>query len=196
LVINSFNLIDGVDGLASTLGMICSLTLGLLYLKNNDYNGALISLSLSSSLFAFLYYNSSPAKIFLGDTGSLIIGFVCSVLAINLINTQVISSLSLNKTNIAIIVFASMFIPIFDTFRVFFKRILSKKSPFHPDLNHLHHLLLNKGLSHFQVSSLLGGASIFLVTLATAIRFLNINIVVLILITLCLIFSYLLRVKK
>lgn len=195
-IINSFNLIDGVDGLASTMGMICSLTLGLLYLKNNDFNGALISLSLSSSLFAFLYYNTSPAKIFLGDTGSLIIGFICSVLAINLFNTQVVKSLDLSNSNVVAVVFASMFIPVFDTARVFFIRVFNKRSPFHPDLNHLHHLLLNKGLNHFQVSSVLGGATVLLVTLALTLRFLGINILVLIFVIIGLLFSHFLRVKK
>ncbi len=175
-VINSFNLIDGVDGLAGTLGLITAVIFGFFFYKCGNQNLTLISFCLASSLFAFLRFNYSPAKIFLGDTGSMIIGFVNAVLAIELLNSNITRLNEVSVTNIEVIVFSMLFIPFFDTARVFFIRILKGKSPFHPDLNHIHHLLLAKGLKHKYISISLGGASIFLVFIGFTFQSLGINL--------------------
>ena len=146
-ITNAFNLIDGIDGLAGGLGFMSLITLGLFLTLGKDVNTALIAFALAGGVLAFLYYNFNPARIFMGDTGSLVLGFVVAVLCIRLMQ------LSNNNTN-TIIAHAPVFtlgmvmIPVFDTLRVFGIRIWKGKSPFVADRTHIHHLLTNAGISH------------------------------------------------
>lgn len=153
-IINCYNLIDGVDGLAGSLGMVSSLTFGVWFVGTEHWSLALLSFALAGSLFGFLFFNWSPAKIFMGDTGAMLVGFILSVLAIHFIELN--KALTINpeywvnaSTSVAIGIMA---IPLFDMLRVFGLRVLKKKSPFHPDRTHIHHLLIDLGLSHRQVS--------------------------------------------
>jgi len=110
-------------------------------------------------LGAFLFYNfSKTKKIFMGDTGSLIIGFVIGLCAIEFLSmdSSMLTKFSFLPENTLILLFSIVSIPIFDTFRVITIRIKNKKSPFEPDRNHLHHLLLDCGFRHHQVALLLG----------------------------------------
>jgi len=157
VITNAYNLIDGIDGLAAGLGAISSLFFGVIFLFNEDYQYAIISFTLFGSLVAFLRYNFNPAIIFMGDTGSLVIGLILSVLSIRLINTGIdIPQYDFHFPNkgpfIAIVLLA---IPLYDTFRVFFIRILSGYHPLHPDRNHIHHALLDLGLGHKRSSLIL-----------------------------------------
>lgn len=151
VVINSFNLIDGVDGLAGSLGLMTSLILGAYFVKINLLPYALLSFAMGGSLAAFLIFNFQPAKIFMGDTGSLLIGLLSSVLVIKFINVSSANS-SFPITESSAIGFSILMIPLLDTLRVFGTRILKRRSPFSPDRNHLHHILLDKGLSHRNVT--------------------------------------------
>lgn len=146
-VTNAFNLIDGIDGLAGGLGFMSLITLGLFLTMNRDINTALIAFSLAGGLLAFLYFNLNPAKIFMGDTGSLVLGFVISVLCIRLLQ---VNAISLNPVlpHAPVFVAAIVMIPVFDTIRVFSIRIWQGKSPFEADKIHIHHLLTNQGYSH------------------------------------------------
>ena len=149
IITNAYNLIDGIDGLAGGLGVIASFLFGLIFLFNDDAQYAILSFTLLGALLAFLKYNFNPASIFMGDTGSLVIGLFFSILSIRLINEGV------NIPNdqeyihkgpfISIVILA---IPLFDTFRVFFIRIFSGFHPLRPDRNHIHHALLDLGLGH------------------------------------------------
>lgn len=162
VIINSFNLIDGVDGLAGGLGLVSSLFFGTYFLINHNIPYAVLGFGFAGSLVAFLIYNFYPAKIFMGDTGSLMIGLVNSILVIKFIETgDTYSSFPVSAA--PAIGFGILILPLMDTLRVFGLRILHRRSPFHPDRNHIHHLLLNKGLSHRTVS-----ISCFLVTLVIA----------------------------
>jgi UDP-GlcNAc:undecaprenyl-phosphate/decaprenyl-phosphate GlcNAc-1-phosphate transferase len=146
-ITNAFNLIDGIDGLAGGLGFMSLITLGLFLTMGKDANTALIAFALAGGMLAFLYYNFNPARIFMGDTGSLLLGFVVAVLCIRFIQVN-------NANPSAIIGYAPVFtlglvmIPVFDTLRVFGTRIWRGRSPFIADRTHIHHLLTNNGISH------------------------------------------------
>jgi UDP-N-acetylmuramyl pentapeptide phosphotransferase/UDP-N-acetylglucosamine-1-phosphate transferase len=151
VIINAFNLIDGVDGLAGSLGLISSLVFGAYFLLNQNIPYAVLAFSFAGSLIAFLKYNFHPATIFMGDTGSLTIGLVNSILVIKFIETA--GTYTFYPVSSApAIGFGILLLPLMDTLRVFAVRIIHGRSPFSPDRNHIHHLLLNKGLSHKNVT--------------------------------------------
>ncbi len=165
VVINSFNLIDGVDGLAGTLGLIASSVFAVFFVMNKDYTYAAIGFALSASILAFLIYNFHPAKIFMGDTGSLLIGLVNSILVIRFIESaNTAASYQLVAT--PALGFGILLLPLMDTLRVFGIRIFHGRSPFSPDRNHIHHLLLDRGLNHRQVTLTLSATNIGFVLLA------------------------------
>lgn len=158
-VINAYNLIDGVDGLASIIALIIFSNFGLIFFTVENYFFFLICVSFIGMLGAFLFYNfSKTKKIFMGDTGSLIIGFVIGLCAIEFLSMDpsMLTKFSFLPENALILLFSIISIPIFDTFRVITIRIKNKKSPFEPDRKHLHHLLLDLGFRHHQVALLLG----------------------------------------
>ena len=146
-ITNAFNLIDGIDGLAGGLGFMSLITLGMFLTVAGDTNTALIAFALAGGILAFLYFNFNPARIFMGDTGSLVLGFVVSILCIRLIQINgVIPSPVLNHAPVFVLGIA--FIPVFDTIRVFAGRLWKGNSPFVADKTHIHHLLTNQGFSH------------------------------------------------
>jgi UDP-N-acetylmuramyl pentapeptide phosphotransferase/UDP-N-acetylglucosamine-1-phosphate transferase len=145
-ITNAYNLIDGIDGLAGGLGFMSLIVLGLFLTLSGDSNNGLIAFALCGGLLGFLYYNFNPAKIFMGDTGSLVLGFVIAVLSIRLIQINPVQGNIL--THAPVFVMSVVIIPVFDTVRVFMIRIWQGKSPFSPDKNHIHHLLTNNGWSH------------------------------------------------
>jgi UDP-N-acetylmuramyl pentapeptide phosphotransferase/UDP-N-acetylglucosamine-1-phosphate transferase len=109
---------------------------------------------LSGALLGFLYYNFNPARIFMGDTGSLVLGFTVAVLSIHLIRTNT-EMLQPVLSNVPVVALSVVLIPVFDTLRVFSLRIGQGRSPFHPDKTHIHHLLTNNGWSHSFTSRLI-----------------------------------------
>lgn len=154
-MINSFNLIDGIDGLAGGIAMIASTGFGMWFLVNHHYSLACLALCLAGSLVGFLRFNfSQNQKIFMGDTGSLIIGYIITVLAVKFIHLNVMHAweADISFVSAPIIAVVILIIPIFDTIRVFSIRILRGKSPFRADRLHMHHLLIDNNLSHMQAS--------------------------------------------
>lgn len=154
VVTNSFNLIDGIDGLAGSIGVIAAGTFGIWFHSAEQTQYAILSASLVGALFGFLYYNRTPARIFMGDTGSLIIGVVISILAIKFIEMNRILPLDVPNKIRGVPVFAMsvLIIPLFDTLRVFAIRSLQGRSPFAPDRNHIHHLLVDLGFTHMMAT--------------------------------------------
>jgi UDP-N-acetylmuramyl pentapeptide phosphotransferase/UDP-N-acetylglucosamine-1-phosphate transferase len=146
-VTNAFNLIDGIDGLAGGLGFMSLVTIGIFLTMSGDANTALIAFALAGGILAFLYFNFNPAKIFMGDTGSLVLGFVIAVLCIRLIQVN-LSATTPVLQHAPLFVLGIVLIPVFDTLRVFAMRIWKGKSPFEADKTHIHHLLTNAGFSH------------------------------------------------
>lgn len=146
-ITNAFNLIDGIDGLAAGLGFMSLVTLGLFLTISGDVHTALVAFALAGGILAFLYYNFNPAKVFMGDTGSLLLGFVISVLGIRLMQVNLAASKPV-VLHAPIFVLGIVLIPVFDTLRVFFLRLWKGQSPFVADKAHIHHLLTNAGFSH------------------------------------------------
>lgn len=146
-ITNAFNLIDGIDGLAGGLGFMSLIILGLFLTMNGDANTALLAFTLAGGILAFLYFNFNPARIFMGDTGSLVLGFVVSVLCIRLMQVNAVAANPI-LPNASTFVLGIVLIPVFDTVRVFATRIWKGKSPFVADKTHIHHLLTNQGFSH------------------------------------------------
>jgi len=153
-ITNAINLIDGIDGLAGGLGFMSLLILGLFLTLSHDPTSALLAFSLAGSLLGFLYYNFNPARIFMGDTGSLVLGFVAAVLCVRLIGLNV-GQLHPVLPHAPVFCLSIVLIPVFDTLRVFALRLSKGKSPFDPDKTHIHHLLTNNGWSHSFASKLI-----------------------------------------
>ena len=146
-ITNAFNLIDGIDGLAGGIGFMSLITLGLILTMSGDNNTALIAFALAGGILAFLYFNFNPARIFMGDTGSLMLGFVTAVLSIRLLQVN-LAAVKPVLPHAPVFVLGIVLIPVFDTLRVFAIRIWNGKSPFAADKIHIHHLLTNAGFSH------------------------------------------------
>jgi UDP-GlcNAc:undecaprenyl-phosphate GlcNAc-1-phosphate transferase len=166
VVINSFNLIDGVDGLAASLGILSMLIFGVYFFSIAQQAYALLAFSMAGSLVAFMIFNHHPAKIFMGDSGSLMIGLVNSILVIKFINVANAPLVSFPIPSAVAIGFAILIVPLLDTLRVFSIRILNGRSPFTPDRNHVHHLLLDRGFSHAAVTFICVGINIGFILLA------------------------------
>lgn len=166
VVINSFNLIDGVDGLAASLGILTMLVFGSYFFAVNLQAYALLSFSMAGSLAAFMIFNHHPAKIFMGDSGSLMIGLINSILVIKFINVAHDDSIAIPITSSVAIGFSILIVPLLDTLRVFSIRIINGRSPFTPDRNHVHHLLLDRGLSHAAVTFTCVGINVGFILLA------------------------------
>ncbi|WP_276501048.1 glycosyltransferase family 4 protein [Terrimonas pollutisoli] len=146
-ITNAFNLIDGIDGLAGGLSFMSLVTLGLFLTISGDTSTALIAFALAGGILGFLYFNFNPARIFMGDTGSLVIGFVIAVLCIQLMRINILLPQPV-LSHAPMFVLGLVLIPVFDTIRVFASRIWKGKSPFVADKTHIHHLLTNQGFSH------------------------------------------------
>jgi UDP-GlcNAc:undecaprenyl-phosphate/decaprenyl-phosphate GlcNAc-1-phosphate transferase len=152
VVVNAYNLIDGVDGLAGTLGLLTMSVFGSYFFMVGMPAYSLIAFAMAGSLLAFLIFNYNPAKIFMGDTGSLMLGMVNAILAIKFITVAASPAAVFPIESSVAVGFSILMVPLADTLRVFSIRILQGRSPFTPDRNHIHHLMLDRGLNHKHVT--------------------------------------------
>ena len=172
ILTNAYNLIDGLDGLAGTVGCIALLFFGVWFYFAGDLTMSLIALSFFGGLLAFLFFNWQPSRIFMGDTGALVIGLLLSILTIRFINTNYI------LPDGAPIKFASsvgtavmiMIIPMFDTLRVIIFRLRKFQSPFRADKNHLHHQFLKLGFSHAKSVAIIAAIHVFFILMALVLK--------------------------
>jgi len=165
VIINAFNLIDGIDGLAASIGIIVLSIFAFIYYQLGLYFFTFICASLIGSLLAFLRFNLSfKKKIFMGDTGSMIIGFIVSVLTINFLNLSAdqLEGLQLIPKNSPFVLLAILIFPIFDMIRILMVRLTNKKHLLLADKNHSHHVLLERGNSHRKVSVMIGLISLII----------------------------------
>lgn len=177
VLINAINLIDGIDGLAGGIGVIASAIFGTAFLYVGALPMAMFSFCLAGALLGFLYYNFSPATIFMGDTGSMLLGFLLAVQTIEFIalsSDPLFAAVFGNAS--AVLPVAILGFPLFDTLRVVFKRMRRNKSIFRPGQDHVHHELLRMGLSHRHASLLLYAKSLFLVAVIGTMALFNINV--------------------
>jgi UDP-N-acetylmuramyl pentapeptide phosphotransferase/UDP-N-acetylglucosamine-1-phosphate transferase len=185
VIINAFNLIDGIDGLAGSLGAIICGTLGCWFLIAGHWDLATVAFAIVGAIVAFLRYNFSPARIFMGDTGSLMIGLASAVLALSFIdlNHKLEPGTSYKLRDVPVVAIGIMIIPLFDTLRVFITRIIRKKSPFHADRRHIHHLLIDYGYTHMRATGILVSVNVFFITLVLGLQdLLNLHLLLLIVI--------------
>lgn len=170
-LINSFNLIDGIDALCSSISILVLAVLGTWFFMAGDLSFALLAFATAGATLAFLKYNISPSKIFMGDTGSLVLGTICTLLVIRFMEVNAHSLMPLKSvTTVAI---GLLILPAFDTTRVFINRLKEGKSPFQPDKNHIHHLLLRTGLSHMQSTAILLMANTAILIMSIQLQHLN-----------------------
>ncbi|NIX63934.1 undecaprenyl/decaprenyl-phosphate alpha-N-acetylglucosaminyl 1-phosphate transferase [Gaetbulibacter sp. S0825] len=168
-IINAYNLIDGIDGLAAIVGIVILIIYTTIFYMTKEYFYALISLTLNGCLMAFLRYNlSDEKKIFMGDTGSLIVGYIISILTLKFLalSPNSLKDLPFALENVPLIAISILIVPLFDTARVFTIRVANKRSPFSSDRNHTHHILIDYfNLSHRQASFIIGGFNLIFVYL-------------------------------
>jgi UDP-GlcNAc:undecaprenyl-phosphate/decaprenyl-phosphate GlcNAc-1-phosphate transferase len=170
VIVNAFNLIDGIDGLAATTGIVANGAFAALFLYIHQYELAAVSLAMVGAILGFLKFNITPAKIFMGDTGSLLIGLISAVMAIKFMEVNRVSTGSSPEIYaVPAITFAILTGPIFDTARVFIMRISNGVSPFAADRNHIHHRMLKLGFNHLQTTLILTGINI--ISIITVILF-------------------------
>lgn len=166
-IINSYNFIDGINGLSAGIGIVVSLTYAIWFFYLGEDLFLILSLSIAGSQFAFLLYNLVDAKIFMGDSGSMIMGFFAGLLTIYYLQANERAELVLLR-HIDAMVFslAVLIIPIVDTARVIVLRVfILKRSPFQADRNHIHHVLLDIGLTHVQATAVLVSVNVFFILL-------------------------------
>jgi len=164
LLINAFNLIDGIDGLAATTCIVANSAFSVLFIYIKHYELAAVSLTLVGAVCGFLRYNLTPAKIFMGDAGSLLIGLISAIMAIKFIELNTFTAVSTPAIISApALTFAILMGPIFDTLRVFTLRIIYRKSPFLADRNHIHHRILRLGYTHLQTTFILTGINVLII---------------------------------
>lgn len=167
VISNSYNLIDGLDGLAGTIGVLALSVFAVYFYLIGETVWSVLLAALIGAMASFLYFNWEPSRIFMGDTGSLFIGFVLAVVTIKFIDTnynlptdheyRFSSSIG---TAVSIIM-----IPLFDTLRVFISRAIRRQSPFSPDKTHIHHLIMRMGFNHSQTVLIMLGVAVFFVTI-------------------------------
>ncbi len=191
LVVNAFNLIDGIDGLAATTGIVVNGCFAALFIYMEQYDLAAVSLAMVGAIFGFLKYNITPAKIFMGDTGSLLIGLISVVMAVKFIELNKFTRVSSPEVFSAPALAVAILIgPIFDTLRVFIMRIASGISPFTADRNHIHHRMLRLGFTHLQTTLILAGLNVACIGLVLLFRNYGNSILLGLILVVCLLFNW------
>lgn len=169
VIVNALNLIDGVDGLVGGYAVIAMSAFALWFLQTGQTPFAVIALSLAGAMTGFLVFNHAPARIFLGDSGSLLVGLVCYALATRLINTPMSEvPEAWNGISMPVLAMAILAYPLMDTLRVFCLRAARGISPFSPDRNHLHHRLMMRTRNHAKTSMFVYVFSLSIVGIAWA----------------------------
>lgn len=194
LVINAVNFIDGIDGLAASVGIIASIVFGVFFFLSGDYGYTVMAAALLGALIAFLRFNLSkgPNKIFMGDTGSLVIGFTLAVFAIRFNELVAKGSLVMDLESAPSVSIAILIVPLFDMARVIVLRLYNHQSPLKADHRHIHHMMLRAGLSHKAATLYISLFNLFIIAVAFLLDNLGIFLLGLVLLALCFTATFLL----
>ena len=191
LIVNAFNLIDGIDSLAGATGVVANACFAGLFIYMHQYELAAVSLAMAGALVGFLKFNITPAKIFMGDTGSLLIGLISAVMAIKLIELNKFTTMKSPDIYSAPALSVAILIgPIFDTLRVFVLRLYSGVSPFKADRKHIHHRMLRLGFTHLQAAMILVALNLLCVILALVFRSYGNSVLLGLILAVCLLFNW------
>jgi len=184
VIINAFNLIDGIDGLAASVTMLGSIVFGSYFLATYEWEYAALSFIILGALIPFYLYNTfgHVNKIFMGDTGSLILGFVMTVLIFKFNEMNATRSLNIHFSSAPALSFAVVIIPMFDTLRVVAVRIFRGVSPFKADRRHIHHILIDLGYNHLQSTIILMLINIAFIAFAYFFNYLGNSVLIYIMI--------------
>ena len=176
VIINAFNLTDGIDGLAASLSVMIAITLGSWFLISGHYEYAILSFALAGAVGGFFYFNvyGIRNKIFMGDTGSLVLGTIISILVIRFNEFNIDQSQPYAIGAVPAISFGILSYPLIDMLRVILIRLLDRKSPFEADKNHLHHRLLTLGFSHKKATYTILSLNIIFVSILFALHHIGI----------------------
>ena len=173
IVVNAFNLIDGIDGLSASVGLLGTLCFGAFFCLNNQLIQALIMFCYSGALASFLIFNFKK-QLFLGDNGSMSLGVVIAFGVFSVITStngaNLVGGTGYFLNNASVIVLALISFPLLDTIRIFCVRLINGKSPFMPDRNHLHHHLTYLKFSHFESTLLIVVYTIIITGIALALN--------------------------
>lgn len=176
-LINAYNLIDGIDGLLGGVSLISFSVIGYAFFLTQQVFYYSLCTVIVGFLISFIYFNRNPARIFMGDTGSMVVGFLLAILGVKLFNS---SPLGWDGVNFSAGVLAIHVIPAYDMVRVMAGRLLKRTSVFHADKTHVHHIFLGMGLSTKTVSGLVIGCHLLMVSLALLIPNLSLTWLILI----------------
>jgi len=203
-VINSFNFIDGIDMLASLFAFIVFSILGVWFFLTDQFDFSLLLLSLSGAFLAFMIFNYSPSKIFMGDTGTLSVGLLLAITLLKFddVNTLIAGS-PYQFHSAPGVAFGFIAIPFVDSARVAFVRISKGRSPFKADKNHIHHLFLRLGWKQNQIAFFIGLLVLIIIGLSFILdyfRFSSLSMILIDLAIISLFYSVLIfalkRIKK
>jgi len=191
LIVNAFNLIDGIDSLAGATGVIANGCFAGLFIYMGQYELGAVSLAMAGAILGFLKFNITPAKIFMGDTGSLLIGLISVVMAIKFIELNKFTTIkSPDIYSAPALAVAILIGPIFDTLRVFILRISTGVSPFKADRKHIHHRMLKLGFTHLQTTLILIALNALCIMMALVFRSYGNSILLGLILTICLLFNW------
>lgn len=191
VIINAFNLIDGIDGLAASITMVASAIFGIFFGLSDDWEYAILSAVIVGALLPFFLYNvfGKTNKIFMGDTGSLILGFLMTVLVFRFNELNVNKVLYPHFIAAPAFSFAVLILPMFDTIRVMAIRLYRGKGIFTPDRRHIHHLMLDLGFTHLQSTGILVAFSLLVTAVAYFFNYLGNSNLVYIILTIAFVFT-------
>jgi len=193
VIINGMNLIDGIDGLAASIGIVISLTFGSYFYLLKEYNLALLAAVVVGSYLAFLRYNlfSKKYKIFMGDTGSLLLGLFLTIFVIYFNELNIKDNHPYFIHSAPSVSFGIMVIPLFDIMRVMFIRLGLGRNPFKPDRNHIHHKLIRLGFSHLKATIYLVLFNLFFISFSFYFNEISIRRLLLLILVIAMFLSYL-----
>lgn len=196
-IINALNLIDGIDGLASGLGILYCLFFAIWFQLCGEHSWAILGYSMTGALAVFFIYNvfgGSKRKIFMGDSGSLLLGYLLTAFVFRFctLNAYDLVPEVCHADAAPAVCVCVLSVPLFDTLRVMLTRIRHRRSPFSPDKNHVHHLLLRTGLNHIQTTCVLLSVTLLFIGLAILGRNWNIWLLVSVDFVLCLVLTLIL----
>lgn len=164
---NAFNLIDGIDGLAGSIALVISSFLGWAAFQSGNMVDAAMAFSIAGASLGFLLHNWYPSKIFMGDTGSMVFGFMLTALMIKFLGTPSPPSVITAPVATSLALFV---LPVYDTLRVVLIRLITGRPPLSPDRNHIHHVLLKLGLNHSLSTICLISYNILIISLAVSFQ--------------------------